>query len=77
MAQNDRFGNPQVVVGLKDKKGTGFAKGFIEIKGQLYKITTSPSNKEGVEEWVTLTQMPKQNNRGFGNGGQQQKRGGF
>lgn len=75
MAQNDRFGNPQVVVGLKDKKGTGFPKGYIEIKGTLYKITTSPSNKDGVHEWVTLTQMSKQNNRGFGNQGGQQKRG--
>jgi hypothetical protein len=64
MAQNDRFGNPQVVVGLKDKKGTGYGKGFIEIKGDLFKITTSRSNKDGVTEWVTLTKMPKQRNQG-------------
>lgn len=73
MAQNDRFGNPQVVVGLKDKKGTGFPKGYIEIKGTLYKITISDSKKEGVEAWVTLTQMPKQRNSGFGNSGQQKR----
>ena len=66
MAQLDRFGNEQVVVGLKDKKGTGFPKGYIEIGNQLFKITTSASNKDGVHEWVTLTKMKKQNSRGFG-----------
>jgi hypothetical protein len=65
MANQDRFGNEQVVVGLKDKKGTGYPKGYIEIGNQLFKITTSPSNKEGVHEWVTLTKM-KKNQAGFG-----------
>ncbi|GEL11814.1 hypothetical protein SAMN05192550_2810 [Flavobacterium glycines] len=74
MAQGqDKFGNPQVVVGLKDKSGSGYPKGFIEIGGSLFKITTSPSNKEGVHEWVTLTKMQKNRNRGFG--GNNQKRG--
>lgn len=77
MAQLDRFGNEQVVVGLKDKKGTGFPKGYIEVKGDLFKITTSQSNKEGVMEWVTLTKMKKQGSRGFGNGGQNQQKRGF
>lgn len=75
MAQLDRFGNEQAVVGLKDKKGTGYPKGYIEIKGDLFKITTSPSNKEGVHEWVTLTKMKKQAGRGFGASQPQQKRG--
>jgi hypothetical protein len=67
MAQLDRFGNEQVVVGMKDKKGTGFPKGYIEINNQLYKITTSASNKEGVAGWVTLTKMKKnQGGNGFG-----------
>lgn len=73
MAQLDRFGNEQVVVGLKDKKGSGFPKGYLEISGQLYKITTSRSNKDGVEEWVTVTKMKKQQGRGFGNSGQQKR----
>lgn len=64
----DRFGNPQAVVGLKDKKNTGYPKGFVEIKGDLYKVTTSPSNKEGVAEWVTLTKMPKSRSLPFGGG---------
>lgn len=72
----DRFGNPQVVVGLKDKKGTGYPVGYIEIGGQLFKVTTSPSNKEGVLEWVTLTKMAKRNTGGFG-GGQQRQRSRF
>lgn len=78
MAQLDRFGNEQVVVGLKDKKGTGFPKGYIEIGNQLFKITTSSSNKDGVHEWVTLTKMKKnQGGRGFGGSAQSQPKRGF
>lgn len=78
MAQLDRFGNEQVVVGLKDKKGTGYPKGYIEIKGDLFKITTSNSNKEGTLEWVTLTKMKKnQSGRGFGGSTQGQQKRGF
>lgn len=68
MANQDRFGNPQVVVGLKDKKNTGYPKGYFKIGNQLYKVTTSPSNKDGVHEWVTVTKMKKnQGSNGFGN----------
>jgi hypothetical protein len=65
MAQEDRFGNPQVVIGLKDKKGTGYPKGYFEVGNKLFKVTTSPSNKEGVHEWVTVTEMKKRSS-GFG-----------
>lgn len=76
MAQMDRFGNEQVVISLKDKKGTGFPKGYFEIGNQLFKVTTSPSKKDGVEEWVTVTKMKKQQGgRGFGNNSAPQKRG--
>jgi hypothetical protein len=68
MAQLDKYGNEQVVIGLKDKTGSGYAKGFIEIGNSLFKVTTSPSNKEGVIEWVTLTKMKKQRNQGSGFG---------
>lgn len=75
MAQLDRFGNEVVIVGLKDKKGTGYGKGFLEIGKTLFKIEVSPSQKEGVTEWVKVTKMKPNNGRGFNNGGNQQKRG--
>lgn len=76
MAQTDRFGNPQVVIGMKDKKGTGFPKGYIEIGNQNFKVTVSNSNKDGVHAWVTLTKVKKfGGSNGFGNSQQQQKRG--
>lgn len=53
----DRFGNPQAIVGMKDKKGNGFPYGFVEIKGTLYKVEVSNSNKEGVEAWVKITKV--------------------
>lgn len=60
----DRFGNDYILVGLKDKKGTGFPKGYAEIKGQLYKIEFSESKKEGTEGWVKLTKVVKQKSSG-------------
>lgn len=55
----DPFGNPYMLVGLKDKKGTGYGKGYVEIAGQLYKIEVSPAQKEGVTDWVKITKMAK------------------
>lgn len=57
----DKFGNDRMVVGLKDKKGNGFPKGFAKIGGKLFKIEYSESNKEGVEGWVTITKTKKRN----------------
>lgn len=57
----DRFGNDYILVGLKDKRGTGFPKGYCEIKGQLYKVEFSESRKEGTEGWVKLTKVQKRN----------------
>ena len=64
----DIFGNDQVVIGIKPKKGQpdSFPRGYFEYKGQLFKVTTSPSNKEGVHEWVTVT-VVKKNSSQFGN----------
>lgn len=61
---SDRFGNPQIVVGLKipQNSKSNFPRGFAEIGGQLYKITYSPSKKDGVEHWVSITKVPKRNN---------------
>jgi hypothetical protein len=57
---NDRFGNPFQVIGCKDKKGTGFCKGYVELGGKLYKLEPSPAKKDGVEAWIKVTQVKKQ-----------------
>ena len=48
-SKQDKFGNDYQVIGCKDKKDTGFSKGYIVIKGDLYKLEPSESKKEGVE----------------------------
>lgn len=58
--KNDRFGNPYQVIGCKDKKGSGFSVGYVELKGQLYKLEPSESKKEGVEAWIRVTALKKQ-----------------
>lgn len=65
-ASTDKFGNRYKVVGCKDKKGTGFPVGYLEINGKLFKLEPSPANKDGVEVWIRVTEMKKQQqNRGF------------
>ncbi|WP_281638419.1 hypothetical protein [Flavobacterium marginilacus] len=65
MAQNqarintDKFGNPYQLIGCKDKKGTGYGVGYIELKGQLYKLEPSPSKKDGVTDWIKVTAIKK------------------
>lgn len=56
----DRFGNNYQVIGCKDKKETGFPKGYIELKGVLYKLEPSEAKKDGVDYWVKVTEMKKQ-----------------
>ncbi|UUF13244.1 MULTISPECIES: hypothetical protein [Flavobacterium] len=58
--RTDRFGNPYQVVGCRDKKGNGFAFGYVELGGKLYKLEPSPANKEGVEMWIKVTAVKKQ-----------------
>lgn len=55
----DRFGNPYQVVGCKDKKGSGFASGYVELGGKLYKIEPSEAQKDGVMYWVKITKVDK------------------
>lgn len=55
----NRFGEDEIIVGLKDKKGNGFPSGYFEFKGQLLKVTLSKANKEGVEAWVSITVKEK------------------
>jgi len=73
MANFDKFGNPQEVIGLKDKNGSGYPRGFFTVGNRLFKVTSSPSNKDGVERWVTITEMKK--NQGGRSSNGQQKRG--
>lgn len=58
--RNDRFGNPYQIVGCRDKKGTGFSKGYVELGGKLYKLEPSSANKEGVDTWIKVTKVNKQ-----------------
>lgn len=60
----DRFGNNCMIVGLKDN-GKGYPKGFIEIKGTLYKLEYSDSKKDPVLCWLKFTEMPRQRRTGF------------
>ena len=62
--QNDRFGNKYIIVGCKENKN-GFAVGYAEIGGKLYKIEPSSANKDGIKAWVKLTQIKKQGNMSF------------
>lgn len=57
----DRFGNAYQVIGCRDKKGTGFPYGYVELGGKLYKIEPSESKKDGVDMWVKITAVKKQN----------------
>ncbi len=58
----DRFGNAYSLVSCKDKKGTGFSKGWVEIGGKLYKIEPSEAAKDGVMYWVKITKMNSNQN---------------
>lgn len=59
--KNDRFGNPFQVVGCKPNKG-GYPVGYAELSGKLYKIEPSESKKDGVDMWVKITQVKKNQN---------------
>ena len=73
----DRFGNDQIVVGLKPKKGKpdSFPRGYFEMGNKLFKVTTSRSKRDDVVEWVTITIVEKQNSQ-FGNSRQSSAFGG-
>lgn len=57
--RNDRFGRPSMLVGCSDKKGNGFAKGYVKLGGKDYLIEPSEAQKEGVDFWVKITALPK------------------
>lgn len=65
-ANKDRFGNDYTVVGCYDKKGKGYPVGYVELKGQLYKIEPSEAQKdkqnrkgEDLLSWVKITKVQK------------------
>lgn len=41
------------LIGIKDN-GEAYPCGFLTMGNKLYKVTTSPSNKAGIKEWVTI-----------------------
>ena len=43
--RNDRFGNETMLIGCKPNKN-GFPVGWVEIKGQLYKLEPAKSKKK-------------------------------
>jgi hypothetical protein len=55
----DRFGNKYQVIGCKDKKETGFPKGYIELGNKLYKLEPSKANKDGIDVWIKVTEVKK------------------
>ena len=55
--RRDRFGRPTHLVGMKDKKGNGFPYGYLTLGNKTFKVEVSDSNKDGVEQWVKLTEM--------------------
>jgi len=62
----DRFGRPQIVKGMKPAKSKGgtidkIAVCYVELKGQLYKISVSDanSNDKGIIKWCSVTKIDK------------------
>lgn len=56
----DKFGQSYQVIGCKDKKASGFPKGYVELGGKLYKLEPSKADKDGVEVWIRVTAVKKQ-----------------
>lgn len=55
----DKFNNPYQLISCKDKKGTGFASGYVELGGKLYKVEPSVAQKDGVMFWCKITLVKK------------------
>lgn len=62
----DKFGNKYAVIGCKDKKGTGYPKGYFTVKGKTFKLEPSPAEKDGVDMWIRITEV--KSNKGGGSG---------
>lgn len=62
-ARPDKFGNPTIVVGCKDKKDSGYSKGYFTLNGELFKVEPSKAQKDGIEHWVRITNLGKSMNQ--------------
>lgn len=64
MAEMRRYGTDkgfsvtEARIGLKSRNG-GYPCGFVTIGGKLYKVTTCPSRKDDITEWVTIRECKK------------------
>lgn len=65
----DRFGVHvlKAIKGAKKKDGSktefrcsGLGVAYVEIKGDLYKMTITAANKDGIDGWIKITKKPKQ-----------------
>ena len=69
-AKTDRFGNTYELVSCKANRN-GYPVGYVEIKGQLYKVEPSPASN-GKEDrrgreimyWVKVTKVEKRRSGG-------------
>lgn len=64
-----RFGDEAVIKIVQ--KGDKFPKGYVTIKGQLYKVTASTGQKDDkngdpIKYWVNIQHVGKANNNGNG-----------
>lgn len=63
-----RFGKEEAVIKIVEKDGK-FPKGYVTIKGQLYKVTASEGRKDDkngnpIKYWVNIQHIGAANNRG-------------
>lgn len=63
--KSDKFGNSFIIVACKPDKNPDFCKGFIELKGILYKVepSTASDKSDGVSAWVKITELKARPNR--------------
>ena len=59
--KTDRFGNPYQLIGCKVNQ-KGFAAGYVELGGKLYKVEPSVSQNEKYGYWVKITLAKKKPN---------------
>lgn len=59
----DKFGQAFQVVGCKDKKDSGFPVGYVTLGGKDYKLEPSKANKDGVDVWIRVTAIKKQDRK--------------
>lgn len=50
--RQNRFGQEELVLAIRDKKKNGFPYGYVNIGGKVYKVFVNNANKDGVSYWV-------------------------